>query len=321
MLVLFPEIKPYATHRLKVSSVHELYVEESGNPDGIPAVFVHGGPGGGTDSSSRRFFDPEAYRIIVFDQRGAGRSTPHAELEDNNTSALVADMERIREFLKVDKWVLFGGSWGSTLSLVYAQSFPQRVLGLVLRGIFLCRDQDLQWFYQEGASRIFPDYWADYYEHIPEQERDNMIAAYHRRLVSNDEIARMSAAKIWSNWEGCCSTLKPNQHVVDKMNDPHIALAMARIEAHYFMHDAFLQPNQIINNAQRLQGIPGIIVHGRYDVVCPLDNAIALHEAWPEAELFIIREAGHSASEPGITDALVRATNQMVRECRPGNAS
>lgn len=314
MLVLFPEIVPYATHRLKVSAVHELYVEESGNPDGIPAVFVHGGPGGGTDGSSRRYFDPDAYRIIVFDQRGAGRSTPHAELEDNHTAALVSDMEAIRKFLHVEKWLLFGGSWGSTLSLVYAQSYPERVLGLVLRGIFLCRDQDLQWFYQDGASRIFPDYWAAYFEHIPANERDNMIAAYHRRLTANDEIARMSAAKIWSNWEGCCSTLRPNPHVVAKMNDPHVALAMARIEAHYFMHDAFLESNQIIRDADRLEGIPGIIVHGRYDVVCPLDNASALHHAWPEAELCIIREAGHSASEPGITDALIHATNQMARE-------
>ena len=321
MLVLYPEIKPYASHRLKVSALHELYVEESGNPDGIPAVFLHGGPGGGTDGTSRRYFDPEAYRIIVFDQRGAGRSTPHAELQENDTAALVSDMEAIREFLQIDKWLLFGGSWGSTLSLVYAQTHPERVLALVLRGIFLCRNQDLQWFYQDGASRIFPDYWADYYEHIPENERSDMIAAYYKRLTSSDEIARMAAAKIWSNWEGCCSTLRPNTHVVEKMNDPHVALAMARIEAHYFMHEAFLSPNQIINNAKRLQGIPGIIVHGRYDVVCPLDNALALHNAWPEAELCIVREAGHSATEPGITDALIRATNQMRRTCQPGSVS
>lgn len=321
MLVLFPEIKPFATHRLSVSAVHELYVEESGNPEGIPALFVHGGPGGGTDASSRRYFDPETYRIIVFDQRGAGRSTPHAELEDNNTDALVADIEAIRELLHIEKWVLFGGSWGSTLSLVYAQTYPERVLGLVLRGIFLCRDQDLQWFYQDGASRIFPDYWADYFNHIPEAEQSDLISAYHRRLTGNDEIARMAAAKIWSNWEGSCSTLRPNTHVVEKLNDPHTALAMARIEAHYFMHAAFLEKNQIINNAKRLQGIPGIIVHGRYDVVCPLDNAIALHRAWPEAELYIIRDAGHSASEPGITDALIRAAGQMSRLCAPEAAS
>ena len=313
MHVLYPEIKPYATHRLRVSDIHDLHLEESGNPDGIPVVFVHGGPGGGTSGQSRRFFDPERYRIIVFDQRGAGQSTPHAELEDNHTSALVEDMEKIREFLKLDRWVLFGGSWGSTLSLVYAQTHPQRVMGLVLRGIFLCRPQDLQWFYQEGAGRIFPDYWKTYLEHIPEPERKNMIAAYYQRLVGNDEIARMSAAKAWSVWEGLCSTLRPNQALAEHFENPHVALAMARIEAHYFMNDAFLQDNQILNNADRLKGIPGFIVHGRYDIVCPLDNATALHERWPESELYIIREAGHSAFEPGNTDALILATIAMAK--------
>lgn len=316
MLVLFPEIQTYASHRLRVSPLHEIYIEECGNPDGIPVLFVHGGPGGGSDASSRRYFDPEEYRIIVFDQRGAGRSTPHAELEDNSTDALVADMEAIRELLNIEQWMLFGGSWGSTLSLVYAQTYPMRVLGLVLRGIFLCRDRDLQWFYQDGASRIFADYWAEYYAHIPESERGDMIAAYHRRLTGRDEIARMAAAKIWSNWEGSCSTLRPNTHVVERLTEPHVALAMARIEAHYFMNGAFLEENQIINNAERLQGIPGVIVHGRYDVVCPFDNALALHECWPEAELYIVREAGHSASEPGITDALLRATTQMLEVCK-----
>ncbi|MEZ5526050.1 MAG: prolyl aminopeptidase [Gammaproteobacteria bacterium] len=312
MLVPYPEIKPYATHRLRVSDLHDLYLEESGNPEGIPALFVHGGPGGGTDSSSRRFFDPERYRIIVFDQRGAGRSTPHAELEDNHTMALVSDMEAIREFLKIERWMLFGGSWGSTLSLVYAQTHPERVLGMVLRGIFLCRREDLQWFYQEGANRIFPDHWEEYYQHIPENERHDMIAAYYRRLTGQDEIARMAAAKIWSNWEGVCSTLRPNPHIVEHFVDPHIAIAMARIEAHYFMNRIFLDENQILRNADRLAGIPGIIVHGRYDVVCPLDNATALHQRWPDSELYIIRDAGHSAHEPGNTDALIRATMEMA---------
>lgn len=313
MLVLFPEIKPTLTHRLRVSDLHELHLEESGNPAGIPVLFVHGGPGGGTDGSSRRFCDPERYRIIVFDQRGAGRSTPHAELEDNTTQALVADMEAIRQFLAIERWMLFGGSWGSTLSLVYAQTYPERVLGMVLRGIFLCRQQDLHWFYQEGASRIFPDHWEEYYTHIPQEERHDMIAAYHRRLIGDDEIARMAAAKIWSNWEGVCSTLRPNPHVVDRFIDPHFALAMARIEAHYFSHRIFLEENQILNNVERLAGIPGIIVHGRYDMVCPLDNATALHRGWPDSELYIIREAGHSALEPGNTDALIRATEAMAK--------
>lgn len=321
MLILYPEIKPSATWRLKVSDIHELHLEESGNADGIPVLFVHGGPGGGTDGNSRRYFDPEIYRIIVFDQRGAGRSTPHAELKDNNTPALVADMEAIREFLEIERWVLFGGSWGSTLSLVYAETHPERVMGLILRGIFLCRRKDLLWFYQEGASRIFPDHWEEFYEHIPEDERHDLISAYYQRLTGQDEIARMSAAKIWSTWEGSCSTLRPNIHVVEHFTDPHVAVALARIEAHYFVNDAFLEPNQILANAERLQGIPGIIVHGRYDVVCPLDNALALHRHWPEAELFIIRDAGHSASEPGNTDALVRATTEMARMFRPEQAS
>ncbi len=315
MHVLYPEIKAYATHRVRVSDIHDLHMEEAGNPDGIPVLFVHGGPGGGTSGDSRRFFDPERYRIIVFDQRGAGRSTPHAELEDNYTAALVADMETIRESLHIERWVLFGGSWGSTLSLVYAQTHPQRVMGLVLRGIFLCRNQDLQWFYQDGASRIFPDYWQEYLEHIPEEERGDMIAAYHRRLIGQDEIARMAAAKIWSGWEGCCSTLRPNAAIVEHFQDPHVALAMARIEAHYFVNNCFLEENQILNNASRLEGIPGFIVHGRYDVVCPLDNATALHKLWPESELYIIRDAGHSAFEPGNTDALILATIEMAKLC------
>lgn len=321
MLVLFPEIKPYATHRLKVSSLHDLYLEEAGNPDGIPIVFVHGGPGAGSDASSRRFFDPDVYRIVVFDQRGAGRSTPHAELEDNTTQTLVADMEAIRHFLQIDKWVLFGGSWGSTLSLVYAQTYPENVMGLILRGIFLCRDEDLQWFYQSGASRIFPDYWEDYYEHIPEAERDDMIAAYYRRLIGQDEIARMGAAKNWSLWEGRCLTLRPSVQAVEKFSDPHLAMSLARIEAHYFINEAFMETNQILNNAHKLHGIPGIIVHGRYDVVCPLDNATALHKLWPDSELLIVRDAGHSALEPGIIDALVRATAEMAKLFRPEQVS
>ncbi len=321
MLALYPEIKPYATHRLKVSDLHELYLEEVGNPDGIPVAFVHGGPGAGSEASSRRFFDPDIYRIVVFDQRGAGRSTPHAELEDNTTQALVADMEAIRQFLNIDKWVLFGGSWGSTLSLVYAQTHPEYVMGLILRGIFLCRDEDLQWFYQSGASRLFPDYWEDYYEHIPAAERDDMIAAYYRRLIGQDEIARMGAAKNWSLWEGRCLTLRPSTQIVERFADPHLAMSLARIEAHYFMNEAFLETNQILNNIHRLHGIPGIIVHGRYDVVCPLDNATALHKLWPDSELLIIRDAGHSAMEPGITDALIRSTGEMAKLFRPEQVS
>ncbi|WP_203143818.1 prolyl aminopeptidase [Marinobacter mangrovi] len=312
MLTLYPEIKPYAEHRLKVDPPHELYIEESGNPDGIPVVVVHGGPGGGCEDYYRRFFDAERFRIILFDQRGAGRSTPLAELNGNDTQALVEDMERIRQFLGIKQWVLFGGSWGSTLSLVYAETHPDQVLGLVLRGIFLCRPQDIRWFYQDGAGRIFPDYWEDYLAVVPKEERGDMVGAYYRRLTSTNELEQMQAAKAWSVWEGRCATLHPNPRVVEHFGHPHVAIALARIECHYFMNNAFLEPDQIVRDAGRLQGIPGHIVHGRYDMVCPLDNAHALREVWPEAEFSIIRDAGHSASEPAIVDALMRACEKIA---------
>jgi proline iminopeptidase len=317
MMPLYPDIKPYTRHTLKVSPPHELYVEESGDPEGIPVLFVHGGPGLGCNARNRCFFDPEHYRIILFDQRGAGRSTPHAELANNDTQALVSDIEAIRELLGIEKWLLFGGSWGSTLSLVYAQQYPEHVMGLILRGIFLCRDEDLQWFYQQGASRIFPDYWEDYVRPIPITERDDFIKAYYQRLTGDNELARMAAAKAWSLWEAHCATLRPSHDVVDYFTKPHIALALARIEAHYFINQTFMEPNQIINNAQALSAIPGIIVHGRYDMVCPLDNAVTLHNVWPDSQLHIIREAGHAASEPSIIDALIRATRDMTKRFRP----
>ncbi|MGP4844774.1 prolyl aminopeptidase [Marinobacter sp. 1Y8] len=307
MLALYPEIKPYAQHRIAVDAPHELYLEESGNPDGIPVVVVHGGPGGGCEDYYRRFFDAERFRIILFDQRGAGRSTPLAELEGNTTQALVEDLETIRRFLGVEQWALFGGSWGSTLSLVYAETHPEHVLALVLRGIFLCRPRDIRWFYQEGASRVFPDYWRDYLAPVPEAERGDMVAAYYRRLTSDNELVQIQAAKAWSIWEGRCATLHPNPRVVERFGHPHVAIALARIECHYFMNNAFLEPDQITRDAGRLKGIPGYIVHGRYDMVCPLDNALALSEAWPEAEFSIIRDAGHSSSEPAIVDALMQA--------------
>lgn len=312
MLTLYPEIQPYARHRLAVDEPHELYLEESGNPDGVPVLVVHGGPGGGCEDYHRRFFDAERFRIILMDQRGAGRSTPLAELEGNSTEKLVEDMETIRQFLGIDRWLLFGGSWGSTLSLVYAETYPERVLGLVLRGIFLCRPQDIHWFYQEGASRVFPDYWQDFQAPIPEAERGDMVTAYYRRLTSSNELEQIQAAKAWSIWEGRCATLHPNPKVVEHFGHPHVAIALARIECHYFMSNSFLEADQIVRNARALAGIPGIIVHGRYDMVCPLDNALALSKAWPEAELQIIRDAGHSASEPAIIDALIRGVEQIV---------
>lgn len=313
MLTLYPEIKPYARHQLAVDHPHELYVDESGTPDGLPVLFVHGGPGAGCDAASRRWFDPTLYRIVSFDQRGCGRSTPHASLEQNTTWDLVADMERIREHLGIEKWVLFGGSWGSTLSLAYAQTYPERVHALILRGIFLCRPQEIQWFYQEGASRLFPDYWEDYLAPIPAEERHDLVAAFYRRLTGNDQIAQMHAAKAWSIWEGRTATLRPNGQVIERFSEPQRALSIARIECHYFVNNAFLEENQLLRDMHKIAHIPGVIVHGRYDVVCPLDNAWALHQAWPNSELLIIRDAGHAAGELGITDALVRATGQVAK--------
>lgn len=313
MLTLYPEIKPYARHELAVEEPHVLYVDESGSPDGLPVVFIHGGPGAGCDAASRRYFDPNLYRIVTFDQRGCGRSTPHASLEGNDTWSLVADMERIREHLGIDKWVLFGGSWGSTLSLAYAQKHPERVHGLILRGIFLCRPQEISWFYQEGASRLFPDYWEDYLAPIPAEERGDLVQAFYKRLTGPDQIAQMHAAKAWSTWEGRTATLRPNPQVVDRFSEPHRALSIARIECHYFVNNAFLEEDQLLRDMPKIAHLPGVIVHGRYDVICPLDNAWALHQAWPNSELQIIRDAGHSAAEQGITDALVRAADQMAR--------
>ncbi len=314
MHILYPDIEPYVQHTLAVEPPHTLHIEECGNPSGIPVVFVHGGPGAGCEAYHRRFFDPERYRIILFDQRGCGRSTPHASLENNTTQALVADMESIREHLKIDRWLLFGGSWGSTLSLVYAETHPERVLGLVVRGIFLCRPHEIQWFYQQGTSRLFPDYWQEFLAPIPEAEQGALLQAYHRRLTGEDEMARMAAAKAWSLWEGKTATLKQSESVIDHFGDPFTALSLARIECHYFMNDSFLEPNQILRDAGRLQGIPGTIVHGRYDVICPIENAWQLSQAWPEAKLKIIPDAGHAASEPGIINALVQATDDFAEQ-------
>ncbi|MFM1892759.1 MAG: proline iminopeptidase, partial [Pseudomonadota bacterium] len=273
---------------------------------------LHGGPGGGCSPAMRRFFDPERYRVVLFDQRGAGRSTPHADLTDNTTWHLVADLERIREHLGIARWLVFGGSWGSTLALAYAQRHPERVSALVLRGIFLCRPQEIRWFYQQGASRIFPDYWADFVAPIPVDQRDDLLTAYHRVLTGEDEVARLAAARAWSTWEGRTATLLPNPAVVEHFGGAHVALSMARIEAHYFVHDAFLQPDQLLAGAAALAGIPGVIVHGRYDLICPLENAWALHQAWPGSDLQIVPDAGHSAAEPGTRAALVAATDRFA---------
>jgi len=313
MIGQYPAIKPYVTHTLAMDVLHALYVEECGNPEGLPVVFMHGGPGAGCEPWHRRFFDPEVYRIVLFDQRGCGRATPHAELRDNTTPHLIADIERIRTHLGIERWLVFGGSWGSTLGLVYAETHPGRVLGLILRGIFLCSPEEIRWFYQEGASWLFPDYWEEYLRPIPEDERADLVAAYYRRLTGEDELARMGAAKAWSRWEGKTSNLLPRKEVVDYFSEPYTALSLARIECHYFMNRSFLAPDQILRDAHRLADIPGVIVHGRYDAVCPLRSAWQLHQAWPRAELRIIPDAGHSALEPGTVDALVRATVDLSK--------
>ena len=313
---LFPPLRPSAEHHIPVDEPHQLYVEECGNPDGVPAVFVHGGPGAGCEDYHRRFFDPAVYRIILFDQRGCGRSTPHAALQANTTQSLVADMEYIREYLNIQQWLVFGGSWGSTLGLVYAQTYPERVLALVLRGIFLCRPRDIHWFYQEGASFLLPDLWEEFIHMVPECERHEIVRAYYRLLTAEDAVTQLKAARAWSLWEGRAATLLPNRAVTDHFGSNETALSLARIECHYFVHDSFLEPDQILRQAYRLEQIPGVIIHGRYDMVCPLEQAWQLHLAWPQAELKIIPDAGHSATEPGIVDALVSATNNFARQLK-----
>ncbi len=313
MRTLYPPLEPYVRHCLKVDDVHTLYVEECGNPRGIPAIFVHGGPGGGCEAWHRQLFNPDLYRIVLFDQRGCGRSTPHAELRNNTTPLLLKDMETVRCHLAIDRWLVFGGSWGATLGLLYAEQHPQRVLALIVRGIFLCRPEDIAWFYQHGASRLFPDYWQDFLAPVERHQQHDMVAAYYALLTGEDELKRLAAAKAWAGWEGRTSTLLPKPGLVEHFCASRLALSMARIECHYFINHAFIAPNQILQQAYRLSAIPGAIVHGRYDVVCPLDQAYALHQAWPQAKLHIIPAAGHSAGEAGNADALIRASDEFAQ--------
>lgn len=309
----YPPIEPFDQGMLSVSPVHTVYYEQSGNPNGKPAVFVHGGPGGGTDPKHRRFFDPARYRIIMFDQRGCGKSTPHASLEDNTTHALIDDMEKLREHLKLDQWLVFGGSWGSTLALAYAEAHPDRVTELVLRGIFLLRKWEIDWFYQEGANRMFPEAWDKYLEPIPAEERGDLLRAYHRRLTSPDPKVALDAARAWSIWEGTTSCLYPNEELVAKMGHGQFALAFARIECHYFVNNGFFtNEHQLLENIGKIRKIPGVIVQGRYDVVCPASSAWELSRAWPEAKLVIVSDAGHSAMEPGTLHELVTATDAFA---------
>ncbi len=313
---LHPITEPFAIHALDVDHGHRLHVEECGRPDGIPAVFLHGGPGAGCEAAHRGFFNPDRYRAVLFDQRGCSRSTPHASLTANTTWDLVADIERIREFLGIERWLVFGGSWGSTLALAYAETYPERVMALVVRGIFLCQDAEIRWFYQDGTNWLFPDFWEDFIAPIPSGERHDLLAAYHRRLTAADESIRMTAARAWSVWEGRTATLLDNPAISAHFAEPHLALSLARIESHYFVNRAFLEPGQLLRHANRLANIPGVIVQGRYDVICPLRSAWALHRAWPTAEFQVIADAGHAAFEPGIRRALVAATDRFAQELR-----
>lgn len=312
MRTLYDPIEPYDTGRLKVSAIHEIYYEQCGNPKGKPVVFLHGGPGGGIVPEYRQFFDPNAYRIVLFDQRGSGKSTPMASLEENTTWDLVADIEKIREHLGIDKWQVFGGSWGSTLALAYSETHSDRCTEIVLRGIFLCRRKELLWFYQSGADAIFPDLWQHFVSPIPEAERGDMMAAYHRRLTSDDDKVRLDAARAWSIWEGSTSKLFFDPESIEKFADPEFAQAFARIECHYFVNNAFFKTdNYLIENVGKIRHLPGVIVQGRYDVVCPVMSAWELHLAWPEADLRITPDAGHSIMEPGNLSALVEATDRF----------
>jgi len=312
----YPPIKPYNSGWLRVSPVHEIYYEESGNPKGKPVVFLHGGPGGGTDAKMRRFFNPRRYRIVLFDQRGCGKSRPAASLVDNTTWHLVSDIEAVREHLKIDKWLVFGGSWGSTLALAYAQKHPQRCTELVLRGIFLLRRWELEWFYQDpdGAGALFPDLWEHYIAPLSAEERKDCMRAYYRRLTSDDRKTLLEAARSWSIWEGALSYIKMNQDAVRKYGDPEFAASFARIECHYFVNGGWLErENQLLEDVAKIRHIPATIIQGRFDIVCPMRTAWALHKAWPEADFRIVPDAGHSAFEPGTTRELVKACDRYSK--------
>ena len=312
MKQLYPEIEPYNQFDLKVSDLHTIHIEESGNINGKPVIFLHGGPGGGIEPVYRQYFDPEKWRIIVFDQRGCGQSTPHAELQENTTWDLIADIEKIRQHLEIDKWVVFGGSWGSTLSLSYAITHPDRCKALVLRGIFMIRKKEINWFYQDGTSNIYPDAWEHYLRPIPEDERHDLVAAYYKRLTSNDDSVRIEAAKAWSIWEASTSKLIQSEESIHAFEDAKVAEAFARIECHYFTNRGFFDTDEwLLENVDKIRHIPTVIVQGRYDVVCPMISAWELHRAFPEADFEIVQDAGHSMTEKGIAAKLVEYTDKF----------
>lgn len=313
MTDLYPPIEPYHTGTLPVSDLHTLYFEQVGNPDGKPIVFLHGGPGGGCLPLHRQYFDPQKWRIVLFDQRGCGRSTPHAELAQNTTWDLVSDIERLRSHLQIEQWMVFGGSWGSTLALAYSQTHPDRCKGLILRGIFMLRDKELQWFYQEGASNLFPDAWEAYLEPIPPDERHDLIRAYYQRLTDPDREVRLRAARAWAVWEASTSKLIPDAGLQQVFGQDEFADAFARIECHYFMNRGFIESeDQLLKNCDRIRHLPIVIVQGRYDVVCPMISAWELHQALPEAEFIVVPDAGHSMTEPGIRKTLIEATDRFA---------
>jgi proline iminopeptidase len=313
MRELYPPRQPYNEGELKVSDLHTIHFEESGNPEGKPIVLLHGGPGGGCPPFYRQYFDPEKWRLVMFDQRGCGQSKPHAELQENTTWDLVNDIEKLREYLNIHQWVVFGGSWGSTLSLAYSQTHPDRCKGLILRGIFMLRQKEIRWFYQEGASYIFPDAWEEYVKPIPINERDDLLTAYYQRLTSPDAQIRLEAARAWSIWEGSTSRLFPDLDLKQRFGIDAFAEAFARIECHYFINKGFIDPeDKLLLNIDRIRKIPAVIVQGRYDVVCPMMSAWELHRAWPEAEFIVVADAGHSMSEPGIRTCLMEATDKFA---------
>jgi proline iminopeptidase len=307
---LYPAIEPFDSGRLKLDSLHTMYWEQSGNARGLPVLFLHGGPGAGSTPNHRRFFDPERYRIIVYDQRGAGRSTPLGELRDNTTPHLISDIEHLRKHLAIDRWLVFGGSWGSTLALAYGEAHPKRCLGFVLRGVFLCRRTEIQWFLY-GLRHIFPEAWRNFVDIIPEGERDDLLTAYYRRLSDPDEAIHLPAARAWGTYEGSCSTLLPSPETIAYFASSAVAAGLARIEAHYFVHDIFLPLDSLLENVERLRKIPAVIVQGRYDAVCPIISADDLHRAWPEADYVVVPGAGHSVWEPGISAEVVKATEKF----------
>jgi proline iminopeptidase len=313
MRELYPPIEPYHQGKLQVSELHTIHFEESGNPDGKPVIFLHGGPGGGITPMYRQYFAPNLWRIIIFDQRGCGQSTPYAELRENTTWDLVSDIEKLRKHLNIQQWVVFGGSWGSTLALAYSQTHPESCLGLILRGIFMLRPLELHWFYQEGASYIFPDAWQEYLKPIPVEERHDLLSAYYRRLTSEDHQVRLEAARAWSVWEGSTSKLFPSETTIQRFGEADFAEAFARIECHYFVNKGFFKtPNQLLDNVDRIRHLPAVIVQGRYDVVCPMITAWELHQAWQEAEFIVVPDAGHSMTEPGIRTALIEASDRFA---------